>query len=74
MNDSEFELAKQRIQFLEGLLAETLEHIRPDAVGHDQVLGLRFDCDCLRCRVAETALRYQLAELDAPDRRGGEVR
>ena len=69
MNDIEFQVAKQRIQYLEGLLAETLEHIRPEAVGHDQVLGLRFDCDCLRCRVAETALRYQLAGLDAPDRR-----
>ena len=69
MNDIEFQLAQQRIQFLEGLLAETLEHIRPEAVGHDQVLGLRFDCDCLRCRVADTALRYQLAGLDATDRR-----
>ena len=74
MNDIEFQVAKQRIQYLEGLLSETLEHIRPEAVGHDQVLGLRFDCDCLRCRVAETALRYQLAGLDAPHRRGGEVR
>ena len=69
MNDIAFQLAQQRIQFLESLLAETLEHIRPEAVGHDQVLGLRFDCDCLRCRVAETALRYQLAGLDATDRR-----
>jgi hypothetical protein len=33
------------------------------------VLGLRFDCDCLRCRVAETALRYQLAGLNATNRR-----
>jgi len=69
MNDIEFQLAQQRIQFLESLLAETLEHIRPEAVGHDQALGLRFDCDCLRCRVAETALRHQLARLDATDRR-----
>jgi hypothetical protein len=69
MNDIEFQLAQQRIQFLESLLAETLEHIRPEAVGHDQVLGLRFDCDCLRCRVAETAPRYHSSGLNATDRR-----
>lgn len=57
MNDIEFQLAQQRIQYLESLLAETLEHIRPEAAGHDQVLGLRFDCECLRCRVAEVSIR-----------------
>lgn len=68
----EVRLLQKRARCLEALLTETLLHIDASAVGHDPVLGLVFDCNCLRCRVAEVAigsvLRYPSADLNATDR------
>lgn len=49
-------MLQARTKCLEDLLSDALPHIDASAVGHDSVLGSRFDCNCLRCRVAEVVI------------------
>ena len=49
---------------LAGLLTEALPAIDPAIAGHSSWLGVRFDCNCVRCRIAEEAIRGEASGLN----------
>lgn len=45
---------------LRGLIEEVFPAVDPALAGHNSVLGLRFDCSCVRCRVELQLVRWKV--------------
>lgn len=56
-NNHERKRLRAERDLLLGLLAEALPAIDPAAAGHSVLVGTRWDCPCVLCRV-ERAVRY----------------